>query len=285
MIGIIASQMDWNVRELQRELEKTKDTVVTFAITEFLTKVSGTPRVRAGSVVIDDLDSVYVRWVPGGSAEQIIYRMDVLHRLENMGVTVINPSKAIEQCADKYYTCSLLEDAGILTPETVCTEDYQEAMETFDTMKDIVVKPLFGSQGIGVMRITDRDIAHRLFRVLDYGNCVFYLQKFIPHNNEDYRAFVIGDTVVSSMKRKADSWKTNYARGAAVEFCTLPEQLQNTAVKAAQVTGCQYGGVDILPGKKGYYCIEVNSIPGWRGLQKVTDFCIAEKIVEYFSSR
>lgn len=282
MIGIIASQMDWNVRELTRELKNAGKEVITFAITEFFATVSGTPRVKADTVIIDDVDSVFVRWVPGGSAEQIIFRMDVLHRLENMGVTVINPSIAIEQCADKYYTCSLLEDAGLQTPETVCTEQYQKAMDAFDSMKDVVVKPLFGSQGIGVMRLRDRDLAHRLFRVLDYGNCVFYLQKFIEHNNEDYRAFVIGDTVVSSMKRKGDSWKTNFARGAAVEHCSLPDTIQDKAVTAAHATGCEYAGVDILPGEDEYYFIEVNSIPGWRGLQKVTDFCIAEEIVEYF---
>jgi RimK family alpha-L-glutamate ligase len=282
MIGIIASELDWNVRELMREITERGNEYTVIPITEFLAQVSGAHRVTWRDLIIDDMDAVFVRWVPGGSAEQVVFRMDVLHRLENLGVTVINPSKGIEQCADKYYTCSLLEDAGIPTPQTVCTEQYQEAMDAFDELGDVVVKPLFGSQGIGVMRIQDRDLAHRLFRILDYGNCVFYIQKFIPHENEDYRAFVVGDEVISSMRRKGSSWKTNFARGASVEKVSLPSEVVEMAVAASKVLGCQYAGVDILPGPDENYVIEVNSIPGWKGLQSVTDFCIADKIVTYF---
>jgi ribosomal protein S6--L-glutamate ligase/tetrahydromethanopterin:alpha-L-glutamate ligase len=281
MIGIIASELDWNVRELMREIGRRGKEVSLFSITDFYAQVAGVPRVRSGDIVVDELESIFIRWVSGGSAEQIVFRMDVLHRLENMGIPIINPSLAIERCADKYYTCSLLEDSGIPTPLTVCTEQYAEAMNAFDDMKDVVVKPLFGSQGIGVMRITDRDSAHRLFRILDYGRCVFYIQKFIPHEHRDYRAFVIGDEVVSSMKRIGTSWKTNFARGAQVEPVQLPASLKKIAIDASRAVGCTYSGVDILPGKDQHYIIEVNSIPGWRGLQRVTDFCIAQKIVEF----
>jgi RimK family alpha-L-glutamate ligase len=281
MIGIIASELDWNVRELMREINRREKEVTLFSITDFYARVSGVPRVRSGDVQVDDLEFIFVRWVSGGSAEQIVFRMDVLHRLENMGVPIINPSLAIERCADKYYTCSLLEDAGIPTPPTVCTEHYAEAMDAFDDLKDVVVKPLFGSQGIGVTRITDRDNAHRLFRILDYGRCVFYIQKFIPHEHRDYRAFVLGNEVISSMERVGVTWKTNFARGAQVNPLKLPAPLRKIAVEASHAVGCTYSGVDILPGKDQHYIIEVNSIPGWRGLQKVTDFCIAQKIVEY----
>ena len=284
MIGIIASELDWNVRELMREINKRGRECTVFSITEFLARVGDSPKVQSREATIDDMECVFVRWVPGGSAEQIVFRMDVLHRLENMGIRVINPSLSIEYCADKYYTCSLLEDACIPTPKTVCTEQYTDAMEAFDEMQDVIIKPLFGSQGIGVMRVTDRDFAHRLFRVLDYGKCVFYIQEYVPHNNEDYRAFVLGEKVIAAMKRKGSSWKTNFARGAAVEPVQLPQHLLDRAVKASTVLHCDYAGVDILPGEKEHYYIEVNSIPGWKGLQSVTDFCIAGKIVDYFLS-
>ncbi|MBU7013604.1 MAG: RimK family alpha-L-glutamate ligase [Theionarchaea archaeon] len=279
MIGIIANELDWNVRELMREIVSKGREYTVFPITEVLAQVSASHRVTWGDVAVDEMDAIFVRWVPGGSAEQVVFRMDVLHRVENMGITVINSSKSIEQCADKYYTCSLLEDAGIPTPLTVCTEQYQEAMDAFDNLGDVVVKPLFGSQGIGVMRIQDRDLAHRLFRILDYGNCVFYIQEFIPHSNEDYRVFVVGDEVISSMRRRGDTWKTNYARGASVETITLPHDITDVAIAASEVLGCHYAGVDILPGPDQNYVVEVNSIPGWKGLQGVTDFCIAERVI------
>ncbi|MBU6996031.1 MAG: RimK family alpha-L-glutamate ligase [Theionarchaea archaeon] len=282
MIGIIASELDWNVRELMREIASRGKEHIVFPITEVLAQVSATQKVTWGNVIVDDMEAVFVRWVPGGSAEQVVFRMDVLHRLENLGIPIINPSRSIEQCADKYYTCSLLEDAGIPTPRTICTEHYQMAMDTFDELGDVVVKPLFGSQGLGVMRIQDRDLAHRLFHILDYGNCVFCIQEFIPHNNEDFRVFVIGDEAISSMKRRGLTWKTNFARGASVEKAALPRKVVDMAVAATNVVGCRYAGVDLLHGSGQDYVLEVNSIPGWKGLQCVTDFCIAEKIVAHF---
>ncbi len=280
MIGLVTSELDWNARELVREMAKHEE-VLTFSITDFLTRISGRPRVMSEEIIADTMNLIFVRGVPGGSAEQIIYRMDVLHRLENMGVRMVNPSISIERCADKYYTCSLLEDAGIPTPETVCTESYTDAMKAFDELKDVVVKPLFGSQGLGIMRIQDRDSAHRLFRILDYGRSVFFIQKYIPHRNEDYRAFVVGEEVISSMKRKGTSWKTNVSQGASVERVHLPDHVEDMAVKASKTVGCDYAGVDILPGDI-FYVIEINSIPGWKGLQSVTDFCIATRIVDFF---
>lgn len=281
MIGIITGEMDWNVQELVREIGVKGKEVTLFSITEFFARVSGVPRVQSKNVSVEELECVFVRGVPGGSAEQIFFRMDVLHRLENMGVKIVNPAISIERCADKYYTCSLLEDAGIPVPETVCTERYEEAMRAFEEMKDVVVKPLFGSQGVGVMRVQDRDLAYRLFRTLEYGKSVFYVQKYIPHKNEDFRAFVLGDEVISVMRRIGKTWKTNVSQGARVERVELPEYVIDMAVKASKVVGCEYAGVDILYGDQ-YYVVEVNSIPGWKGLQSVTDFCVAQRIVDYF---
>ena len=132
------------------------------------------------------------------------------------------------------------------------------------------------------MRIEDWDMAQRLFCVLDYWRSFFYIQKFVPHRNEDYRAFVLGGEVIASMRRKGEYWKTNFAQGAKVMKITLPDELEDMAVKAAEALMCEYAGVDILPGKNENYIIEVNSIPGWKGLQNVTDFCIGKKIVDYF---
>lgn len=282
MIGIIGSEPDWNIQELRREIEARGEGVTVFPINQVIARVSRVPRVEWGGVSVEEMKRIFVRGVPGGSAEQIFFRMDVLHRLENMGITVVNPAIGIERCADKYYTCTLLEDAGIPTPRTVVTERYEDAMDAFTTLGDVVVKPLFGAQGLGTTRVQDRDTAYRLFRILEYGKSVFYVQEYISHGNEDFRAFVLGGRVIAAMKRKGSTWKTNISQGATAEKVVLPEDVAGMAVKASEVTGCVYAGVDILLCEGGYEVVEVNAIPGWKGLQGVTDFCIAEKIVSHF---
>lgn len=265
---------------MQRALRKKKIEYGCLRITDFFSRIGDCPKVRIGEESLDDFECILVRGIPGGSLEQIIFRMDVLHRLENLGVGVINSAESIEKTVDKYYTLSLLEDEGIKVPKTICTESREEAMEAFLELKEVVVKPLFGAQGAGIVRIFEEDTAYNVFRALELGNFVYYIQEFIPHKNEDFRVFVLNGEVVSSIKRISDSWKTNVSRGAKVKRVELSEELENLCLRASEILGCFYCGVDVLESDGIYYFIELNSIPAWRGLQKVTGFNLAERIVD-----
>jgi len=284
-IGILASNpKDWHIQSLITELERVRVEHTCFPITSFATRISGFPRVVGGGYDLAEFDAVLVRAIPGGSLEQIIFRMDTLHRLENLGIRVINSASAIEKCVDKYYTTTLLEDAGILTPKTIATESFRSAMQAFDELGgDVVVKPLFGSFGVGMVRVDDRDVAHRVFKALQMARNVFYMQEFIPHGNRDIRAFVIGDRVVASMLRVGESWKTNIARGAKPKPYRLIPELEELCAKASKVVGCDYAGVDILQSEEDgrFYVTEVNSAPGWEGLQTVTKTNIAGLLTKY----
>lgn len=281
-VGIFTSrEKDWNIVQLRKELEKRELRSECFPITDFVARLSGKPRVTCAGHDLEDFDALIVRWIPRGSAEQIIFRMDVLHRLENLGKKVLNPAIAIERCADKFYTCSLLEDAGVSVPRTVAAENYADAMGAFSEFKDVVVKPLFGSLGVGMLRVDNRDLAYRVFKALEFGHNVYYIQEFIPHQNEDIRTFVVGDEVVASMKRVGRTWKTNVSRGAEVQPHNPSDELNEISLKAAKVLGCEYAGVDLIESGGKYYVTEVNAIPGWTGLQSVARVNIAEKIVNH----
>ena len=284
-IGIFTSgREDWNVQRLKEEAGRMGIPCTTFPLSELVARLGDRPRVSCRGQDLEDFDAMMVRWVPRGSAEQLVFRMDALHRLENSGVRILNPPGAVEKCADKFYTCSLLEDAGIPVPRTVVTEKYGEAMRAFLELRDVVVKPLFGSLGAGMLRVNDRDLAHRLFTALEFGRNVYHIQEFIPHPNQDLRAFVLGGDVIASMKRIGESWKTNVARGARVQAHELADKLKDVSIEAAKILGCEYAGVDLIECGGKFYVIEVNSIPGWKGLQSVTDTNIAGRILSYLVS-
>jgi RimK family alpha-L-glutamate ligase len=281
-IGILGSRGSWHAEALVRTLEEKGILTDRFPITRLVARISDEPRVRVWEHILEGYDAIIVRSIPGGSLEQIIFRVDVLHRLEDLGIRVVNSARAIERTVDKYYTSALLEDAGIPTPRTVVTERFEEAMEAFRELGDVVVKPLFGSQGRGMARVCDEDTAYRVFRALELSHYVFYLQEFIPHANWDIRTFVVGHEVVAAMVRRADTWKTNVARGARAEPLTPDGELRQLSLRASRALGAEYAGVDVLKAESGgYYLTEVNGIPGWRGLQSTADVNIAEKIVEH----
>jgi RimK family alpha-L-glutamate ligase len=217
--------------------------------------------------------------------EEIVFRMDLLYRLERHGFYVINPPEAIEHCVDKYDLLAILEDAGLPVPRTAVTEDADEALKAFHELGgDVVVKPIFGSRGIGATRITDPEVAYTAFRTITFYHGVIYIQEFVPHGFSDIRAFVVGDRVVAAMRRVAQSWKTNYSQGARPEPIKLDSQLEELAIKSAQLIKCKIAGVDILESPKGPLIVEVNSQPGWRGLQSVTRVNIADAIVDFVLS-
>ena len=284
-IGILGNDgKEWHIQRLLGEFRSRGAEAYVFPATKLISRITLEPKISVKGYMIEDYDALIVRRMPGGTAERVFYRMDALHMLEEYGVYVINPALSIEKSVNKYYTSALLEKAGITSPRTVVTESFTEAMRAFEELGgDVVVKPLFGSLGAGITRLTDEDIAYRVFRALESTQTVFYIQEYIPHGNKDIRAFVIGSEVVASMKRVGAGWKTNISSGAAPEPYELSDEEVETSLKAAETLGLEYTGVDLMRSDEDgtLYTLEVNSTPGWEGLQKVTSVDIAERLVEY----
>ncbi|MHA1712663.1 MAG: RimK family alpha-L-glutamate ligase [Candidatus Ranarchaeia archaeon] len=232
----------------------------------------------------DDLDRfngvILVRFIPRGSLEQIIFRLDLLRRIERLGIPVVNPARAIERATDKYYTSTLLEEAGIPTPKTIVCESPKDAMKAFHRLGgDVIIKPLFGSQGLGISRISDSNVAYQVFSNLELIGAVYYLQEYVEHGTTDARVFIANQKVVAAMQRKGKDWKTNVARGGEPIKLLVTHEISVLAKKATAVLGCCYAGVDILETENGLLVIEVNAIPAWKGLQSVTSVNIAQAII------
>ncbi len=288
-IGILGNDgKEWHIQRLLRVLHGRGAEAYVFPATRLVSRITLEPKISVKGYMVEDYDAVIVRRMPGGTAERVFYRMDALHMLEEYGVLVVNPALSIEKSVNKYYTSALLEKAGITSPRTVVTESFTEAMSAFEELGgDVVVKPLFGSLGAGMTRITDGDIAYRVFRALESTQSVFYLQEYVPHGNEDIRVFVIGGEVVASMRRVAAGWKTNISSGAAPEPYEPTGEEVEMSLKAAETLGLEYTGVDLMRSEEDgtLYTLEVNSTPGWEGLQKVTSVDIAERLVEHVFER
>jgi len=285
-IGILSSQRGYHVRALEEAIRDRGCDPVFFSVAHLAGWVGARPALQVRGECIEDCRALLVRTIPAGSLEQIIFRMDALHRIENLGVRVINSASAIERTVDKYYTSFLLSDAGILTPRTLVTEDLDTAIEACREMGDVVIKPLFGSEGKGMVRASDEETAYRVLRAWELNRYIYYIQEYLPHFQQDIRAFVIGEEVVAAMRRRGTGWKTNYSQGAEAEAVELSSEMKTLALKAARLINLDYAGVDIIPAENGKtYVVEVNSIPGWRGLQEATGQRIAEHIVNYLLSK
>jgi len=286
-IGIVTRNLEsWCSTQLRQSLDKQRISYQCFAFPNIVTQLGQKPFFKVNEKdLVQEFSAIIIRPIGRGSVHQIIFRMDLISKLEQQGFIVINPSNAIEHCADKYAVLSIMENSGISIPRTIATESVTEALKAFEELGgDVIVKPIFGSRGVGTTRISDPEIAATSFRAIVFHHGVIYLQEFIPHGTSDIRAFVVGNRVIASMRRVAQAWKNNYSQGAKPEFLKLDKTLEELAIKSARAVGCKIAGVDILEGPRGPMIVDVNSQPGWKGLQTVTKTNIADEIIQYVLS-
>jgi RimK family alpha-L-glutamate ligase len=279
-ITILSAGDGWHVQDLQRAASLLRHQAHAADFRRLCAHVTGAP--EAPTVA----EAVLVRTMPPGSLEQVVFRMDLLHRVQADGARVLNPPRAIESCVDKYLATAVLKAAGLRVPSTSVCQDADAALEAFTALGgDVVVKPVFGSEGRGMMRVSDPELAWRTFRTLERTQSVLYLQQFVRHPGWDLRVLVLGGRVLTAMRRVArGDWRTNVAQGGTAEKVKVKPEQQELALRAARALGAAVAGVDLLPGPEGeWYVVEVNAVPGWRALSSVTGVDVAAEIVRYLA--
>ena len=291
-VAILSARTGWHTDQLCRALAERQHTGRVLPYEGLVARLDAGHRVAGGlaseNAAILDADAVLARIIPDGSLEQIIYRVDVLHWIEERGVPVMNSPRAIERSVDKFYTTALLQEAGLPTPETVVCEGMGDAMAAVRAMGDVIVKPIFGSMGHGMVRVSDPEVAFRVLRSLQQVRAVFYVQRAVDHGGRDVRVFVVGGTVLGAIERRAPvgEWRTNVSGGGSARPFDLPPAWAELALRAAAAVGADYAGVDLLPSREGaVFVLEVNGIPGWHGLQQATGLDVAGAIVEHLMGR
>lgn len=288
-IAIITDDPGWHGARLKEAFHEQGFASCYVALTECRIFVeSGSLPVRMPGFESALPDGVFVRGVPGGSLEQVVHYLDVLHALKELGIVVYNDGRAIERSVDKAMTSFLLQQAGIPTPPTWVTPINSEALgiarRELAAGHRLVSKPIFGSQGQGVQKLDSID---DLGRLASSGG-IFYLQRFIENGHaasSDWRVFVINGKAQSAMRRYGKTWLNNVAQGARCEIAVLDSGLKKLAEEAVSVLNMNYGGVDIMCNSRGRYSvIEVNSVPAWKGLQSVAKMQIARLLADDFLS-
>jgi tetrahydromethanopterin:alpha-L-glutamate ligase len=285
LVGLVTDSIDWHARQLVAALCARGVETVPVQLPS-----CGMATASASGLHIDGSgktlpDAVVVRTMSGGTFEAVTLRLGVLHALRELGVTVWNDARAIERCVDKSMTSFLLARAGIPTPTTWATESYEQAhaiAERETAQGLLVLKPLFGSQGRGLRLIHK---PQDLPRIEETAGRVYYLQRFIGVKRRggyhDFRILVVQGRIVAAMRRHSMHWVTNIKRGARPVAVVINEEMKTLALQASMAVGANFAGVDIVYGTDDRPAVlEVNSMPAWSGLQRVTAVNIASVLAE-----
>lgn len=294
IVGLV-SGLGWHVADLSRAADRLG---IDFRPVPFPSVVGRigfegpARRVEADGIALDDgsADAVLVRMMPPGTLEQVVFRMDALHRVAAAGVPVVNSPRAVEAAVDKYLALARIEAADLPVPATWAGEAPGEALAAFEVLGgDVVVKPLFGSEGRGLVRASDPELMRRAAGMLGALGAVLYVQRFVRNPGHDARLFVIGESVVGAIRRfvPEGDWRANVAVGGRAEAFDPDEGLRRLALRAARAVGAEVAGVDlILDLDRGEWVVlEVNAVPGWRALAACSGVDVASEILAYVGDR
>ena len=211
--------------------------------------------------------------------------------LEKAGYRLYNSARAIEICDNKIATHIFLSNCGIRMPKTIPAPlifegSHFEAESVLERVEGslgypMVVKEAYGSFGQQVYLCKTRDEAIELVEKLKYKPYLF--QKFIEESaGRDIRIFVVGGRVVASMMRTNErDFRANVSNGGKMTAIDPPKEYREMAIKAAELIGLDYCGVDILIGKEGPLLCEVNSNAHFVNIQKCSGIDVAEHFVKY----
>jgi len=285
-IGVFGNHDSWYVNELCRVGADRGHVMHPLLFDQFAANVrTNQVRFSCGEVDLLSLDVVLIRTMPPGSLEQVVARMDMLAGLESRGVRIINPPRALECAVDKYLTTQRLALGGLPVPDTIVCENSDMALEAFGSLgRDVVVKPLFGAEGRGIMRVSDPELALRAFRTLERLGAVLYLQRFVAGPGFDLRILLLDGQLVGAMKRipKPGDFRANISQQGTGVIHEPTERELDLARQAAAVTGSLFAGVDLMYNSDGEpLLIEVNAVPGWKGLQRTCGIDVPAVLFEW----
>lgn len=208
--------------------------------------------------------------------------------LEFMDVPVLNKFDVARTCGNKMFMTLLLQKNNVPTPKTYFSFSSQAALENLEKVGyPLVIKPIIGSWGRGVLPLKDRDTVDAIFEIREITDSphdrIYYLQEMVKRPPRDIRVITVGDEPIAAMYRKSTGgFKTNIALGADPEICEITKEIEDAAVKASKAMGGGILGIDMMEDEeKGIVVHEVNNTVEFKGLSRVATRNIPKEMVEF----
>jgi ribosomal protein S6--L-glutamate ligase len=278
--------LGWGTRSLEGEFALRGDSAKVIPLRAVRMSFLPLPMIVGGDYdLVEGFDAIALRVLGPGSSEEILQTMSLMKCLEARGQILVNRERSVTNCLNKSSVLSCLSASEVPIPRTHIVWRVEEGIRAFEGMGEVVIKPLYGSRGIGVVRATDISTARYALEEMISRGQVPLIQELLRHEGFDIRALVVEGSVVAAMKRVSEGFRTNISRGGRPIPHELNGELSELAVRASMALGCDYSGVDMVISEKGPFILEVNCQPDYRALQSVTGTNISSAIASMIAKR
>ena len=284
-IGVVLTDPeDWTAQAFIKNIESRGAKAVPINLSTLTASVSTSDFYIFNADLTElELDAVIVRDVGISFAlEQISFKFDLLRQLET-SVPVMNSSVAIQNAANKFFSFYLFKRAQLPIPRTTITSELDVALNALERFGTAVAKPIFGSQGKGIIKLESSlpDLKQKLVEVLKERG-VLYLQEFVPNPGRDVRVFVVGEEALGAIYRVPinGSFVSNLSLGGTPVACELTEEMEKLAVRATKAVGADFAGVDLIECEDRLLLLEINGTPSGKGINRACGIDVTERIVK-----
>jgi tetrahydromethanopterin:alpha-L-glutamate ligase len=285
-IGVVITDPDdWTANAFMTNIRKRGANAIPITLSTVSASISDSDFAIFDTDLKDilELDAIIVRDVGISFAlEQISFKFDLLRLFETANIPVMNSPTAIQNAANKFFSFHLFKQAQLPIPRTVITSDLGVALKTTKELENVVAKPIFGSQGKGIVKLENAqpELKRKLATLLKERG-VLYLQQFVPNPGRDIRVFVVGEEALGAIYRisQTGSFISNLSQGGTPLKCDLTEEMQALAVNAANAVGADFAGVDLIEGDEGLFVLEVNATPSGKGIKVACGIDVTERII------
>jgi len=208
--------------------------------------------------------------------------------LEFLGVPVINSFEVANVWGNKMFMSLLLKKKNVPTPKTYFSFSADATRENLEKVGyPLVIKPVIGSWGRGVMQLKDRDTVDAVLEIRELTDTphdrIYYVQELVKRPPRDIRVITIDNQAIAAMYRKSTGgFKTNIAVGAEPEICEITKEIEDICSNASKAVGGGILGIDIMEDeKKGLVVHEINNTVEFKGLAKVAKRNIPKEMVAF----
>jgi len=243
---------------------------------------TGNNNIYLGDTELTDYEAI----IPRIGASVTFYGSSIIRGFEVKHVYTTLSSLALVRSRDKLRATQVLAKHGIGIPKTVFAKQPRDVQNLINTVggPPLIVKLLEGTQGLGVVLAETKTAAKSVIEAFYGLNANILVQEFIKEaGGSDIRALVVGGKVIAAYKRQGQEgeFRSNLHRGGQGTKVKLSAAEKKTAIAATKALGLNIAGVDMLRSDRGPLVLEVNSSPGFEGVEKVTGVDVADTIIEF----
>ena len=228
--------------------------------------------------------------IPRIGASITAYGTAVIRQFETTGTYCVNGSAGITASRDKLHAHQILASKKIGMPTTAFAASPKDTANIMGLVgtAPVIVKLLESTQGKGVVLAETKKAAESVIDAFRGLRANFLVQDFVKEAaGEDIRCLVVEGKVVASMKRTGaeGDFRSNLHRGGSAKSVRISKEERETAVRAARAFGLGKAGVDLLRSETGPKVLEVNSSPGFEGIENATGKDIVGKVYDMIEAR